>query len=167
MTITPEILDEAKQLRADGMSWTDIARRFGLGKDSIRRRLGSDAEVENPGTRADRTIDAKTLARAKQLREKGIHWTVTARRLGVGYYALRCLLDADWAEKQRERKRMGAGENMPFVHNTREPDKPTAAEVSAALKRIPEDTRDMTAIAFGDPIYERSALYRKQMGLSA
>lgn len=32
-------------------------------------------------------------------------------------------------------------------------------------EEIPDDRRDLTARTFGDPIFERSALYRKQEGM--
>ena len=40
--------------------------------------------------------------------------------------------------------------------------KPPAPDLMARLAEIPADTRDLTSRICGDPIFERSALYRRQ-----
>ena len=42
--------------------------------------------------------------------------------------------------------------------------RPTPAELRKAVLSIPKDTRDITGLLAGDPLFERSALYKKQRG---
>jgi hypothetical protein len=59
---------------------------------------------------------------------------------------------ADMREMTRLRRQAG----IPAREIT-----PNPNDVAARLAEIPRDTRSLTSRVFGDPLFERSALYRK------
>lgn len=104
------------------------------------------------------------------MRRADIDWTAIGKFFGVDRLCIRRLIDPEWAERRRERVRIWDRKRSPRVKVARvEPDpveedepaphKPTAAEILAARRLIPEyDDRDLTGKFFGDPISSRSAL---------
>ena len=109
------------------------------------------------------------IERARALQTEGWSWRRIGDLLGIHNETLRRNCDPAYAEhrKAKDRKRV-RDRGTTGVHATRNAVEPNGehrerfrAEIGARLAEIPPDTRSLTARAFGDPIFERSALYRK------
>lgn len=111
------------------------------------------------------TDDEITEARA--MRKNGMAWYRIGKVFGVAEDTVRAAIEPGFAEMRREQKnlrRRARKENCAFltpVGVSRATREATKNDFLARLAEIPPDTRSLTARAFGDPIFQRSALYRK------
>lgn len=93
--------------------------------------------------------------RVIQMRRAGLTWTEIGREFCVDRRAVRRAVESNFAieHKKRIAESKGKGGSQyiePWVDPT--PDVPNW-----------RDTRDITGRVFGDPVFERSALYKKMM----
>jgi hypothetical protein len=97
-------------------------------------------------------------ARAEKMRANGETWTAIGREFGVDPKTAKTRLDPAYREKRRIRCRSAnPGVMRSYVKS----------EPIENVPPVPPDTRGLTARAFGDPIFERSALYAKLYGGAA
>jgi transposase len=90
----------------------------------------------------------------KAMRKHGNSQRTIARRLGISTAFVRKTVDP-------------ASYYATLARSTRGdygPNKPTPEETAARLAERPKDTRTPQERLLGEPIYERSALYRRQHG---
>jgi hypothetical protein len=92
--------------------------------------------------------EEQIIEAARAMRKKNWTWVHIARQLGV---------DREWLkERLSEPTRGRSKRGIALVRQVERDAQMRKAE-------IPEDRRDLTARIFGDPIFERSALYQKMM----
>jgi hypothetical protein len=97
--------------------------------------------------------------KAVDMRGHGSGWAEIERATGITVSRLRHRLDPVY-RRQHAANRAG----MRAIAGIRVEHNPTPAEFARLLASIPRDTRGLTARILGDPIPERSALYRKMGG---
>ena len=108
--------------------------------------------------------ERQILAEARKLRRRGVPWYKVAQRLrpyGVGEFWLRQRADPGYADKRRAYNCYRL-KPIPLRLLPEEPPPLTQAQLRLRRK-MPQDTRDLTARLMGDPLPGRSALDR--MGL--
>jgi hypothetical protein len=89
---------------------------------------------------------------ARVMRRKRWSWAYISHCLGV---------DKEWLKRK-------LGEPNGRGKRGISAERRVAIDAAARKAEIPEDRRDLTGRIFGDPLFERSALYRKmQSGASA
>lgn len=98
-------------------------------------------------------------ARAEKMRANGETWTTIGREFGVDPKTAKTRLDPAYREKRRARRQ---STSPNFMRG-----KVERVDRIMEIPPIPADTRGLTARTFGDPIFERSALYAKMHGSAA
>lgn len=110
--------------------------------------------------------------RIDSMRASGLSWDEIGKELRVGWRLLmwhyapeRAAYHAERHRKAAERQRrvMGVTEGRPSSYAKRGRDG-AWVNVDVLGELPPPDTRDLTARIFGDPIFERSALYKIRIG---
>ncbi|KRB22692.1 hypothetical protein ASE05_16035 [Mesorhizobium sp. Root172] len=95
----------------------------------------------------------------------GMSYSSIARHFGTTATTVRCWLDPKYADHCRERvsrnRKILKGTNATPVHTYR---CPPVEDIAARLAEIPPDTRTLTQRLCGDPLPQRSALYKMQSG---
>ena len=103
---------------------------------------------------------------ARKMRAAGAQWKQIAQRFGIDYHTVQARLDPEYAARRnakknycRFRQRQGDEVLDPAARSmVRSVDD---SEVARRLAEIPEDTRTPAQRLMGEPIFERSALYRR------
>ena len=96
------------------------------------------------------------------LSQAGMSMAAIARALGISEHSIRGVVSPDYVEKRRERDReRRQGEKALTGFRSRSV-KIDPIAVRKAINSIPADTRNLTQRLLGDPLFERSALYKKQ-----
>lgn len=75
-----QLLAWARVLRADGLTWSAIAKRLGVNPRWFKRR--QEALGFPPGP-VGRITNPTNMQRVQEMRDKGIRWKLIARELGV------------------------------------------------------------------------------------
>lgn len=99
--------------------------------------------------------------KAQAMRDEGMSFARIGKHFGITDMTVMCRLDEKYAEYRRKRINRLRGYSHPVRFTLAPERRPPKEDVAARLAEIPPDTRSLTAKIFGDPIPERSALYRK------
>lgn len=99
------------------------------------------------------------IEEARRMRESGQSWRAIGRAFGVRECTVMAALDPIYAERRRQMMRDWRAKNGRSLtcFDAYRPERVDPRKIPP----IPRDTRDLTAFICGDPIFERSALYRK------
>jgi DNA-binding MarR family transcriptional regulator len=107
-------------------------------------------------------LDAEQIGRARLWRNLGISWGEIGRRFGCKPDTVQRALDEVFRAKEQKRsKNRPSRKKRDGVRERRDGYRPTEEEYRAAAALIPKEDRDLTGRMFGDPMFCRSALYRK------
>jgi hypothetical protein len=100
--------------------------------------------------------------KAQAMRDQGMAFARIGEYFGITDMTVMCRLDEKYAEYRRRRINKLRGRDGPPLRLTLAPERrPPKEDVAARLAEIPPDTRSLTQRLFGDPLPQRSALYRK------
>lgn len=104
--------------------------------------------------------------RVMELRKAGKTWQEIADALGVSSTTAHMAGDPSYEQKRinRDRARRAELTNSNGIHKRFDPSRISAADAQRIVAGIPADTRNPIQRMFGDPPYERSALYQKMQG---
>lgn len=95
------------------------------------------------------------LALATRMQASGMNFAQLARVFGLSPDTIHCRLDPDYRFKRAQDKRPKYQSAVyAFRHYG---DRVKEDQIAALRASIPDDTRDFTARAFGDPVFARSA----------
>jgi hypothetical protein len=153
--------DKIASLRAEGVSWRDIAVICGVGYTNLRKKMDPDY--------VPRTVSIREQIRARAdevnaMRADGMTWTAIAEVLKVGVGNLRFAMDPEFVDRananRRERRRHTIREHHEQFKNVKPMNFRIEDPRDVRGEWAPPDTRDLTGRIFGDPIFERSALGR-------
>jgi len=101
------------------------------------------------------------LEQVRALRSVGVNWLQIQKRTGISIDRARRVLDPAWAERRRvsvnSSRRARKGRADPDDVENHIP----AAEVARLRRLVPPDTRAPSAKLMGDPLPERSALFKR------
>lgn len=119
-------------------------------------------------------LTEEQIETARQLHSDG--WTISRirDRMGCCYHTIRRIIDPDYAvtrrikvNEARHKRNASEARSLPPRKTGRE--NATSINIkedaAARLAEIPADTRTLTGRLAGDPLFERSALYKKMKGL--
>lgn len=127
-------------------------------------------------------LTPEQLETARALRNAGFGWTTVAQRTGATYYSVRAELDPGYREMAARHVREARQYHRARLKQTRRVTDPkraeyhapgfTAGQLHEPTPVVPRDVlfereramqapRSLTAITFGDPTFERSALGKK------
>jgi hypothetical protein len=103
-----------------------------------------------------------------KMRKSGMSWNAIAKELHVSSETVRMSIDEDYAERRRiannaRRKARYVPKRIHMVEQ-RPPAPDAHRAIELAASRAKRDTRTPFQRAFGDPPFERSALYQKMQG---
>lgn len=105
-------------------------------------------------------LTPEQIKEARDLRRsEGMAWHRIAERLGVNAETIQRQIDSEYVVRTKER-RCRSVNGLPRIEQRS--GRPTEAEFLIARNLIPPDDRDLTAVLMGDPVSQRSALYRRQ-----
>lgn len=129
--------EKAAQLRADGLSMGAIATALDVGKSTIcewLRGVPSGKMADDPKVEAGENLRSEVI---RLYLDEGMDLASTKETTG-----------ARWNQVHR------------WILEIRQCEADAKVE---ALRKLPPDTRTPGQILMGEPVYERSALYQKQM----
>ena len=115
-------------------------------------------------------VDDDALDRARRLRKSGANWNEIERATGISLEKLRRRLEPGYAVAQNAKSNArwkaanrGADRKAPHPGSSRANHYGVnAAEAAYRLSLVPPDTRTLSARLMGEPLFERSALYKRQ-----
>jgi len=104
------------------------------------------------------------LDQIRQMLASGKSWQTIADALGTTYSTIRMKLDPEFARNRKDRVNQARRQL-----NQRKAYEPKLPQRRVMMKDIdpdqippqPRDTRNLTGRLFGDPVFERSALYQR------
>ena len=106
------------------------------------------------------------IEEARALRRDGFTWVALGRLMGANPDTARFYCDDEYRERRRARK-WNQGRTRYLPSDVRvEPNRVDPELIRALRSAIPVDDRDLTARFFGDPVYSRSSLAKKQQAQS-
>jgi hypothetical protein len=141
--------DRIMALRSEGVSWRDIAVICGVGYTNLRKKMDPDY--------VPRTVSIREQIRARAdevnaMRAEGMTWTAIVERANAN---------------RRERRRHTIREHHEQFKNVKPMNFRIEDPRDVRGEWAPPDTRDLTGRLLGDPIYQRSALYKIRSGNDA
>jgi hypothetical protein len=160
--------DRIMALRAEGVSWRDIAVICGVGYTNLRKKMDPDY--------VPRTISIREQIRARAdevnaMRAEGKTWAAIAEILKVGVGNLRFAMDPEFVDRananRRERRRHTIREHHEQFKNVKPMNFRIEDPRDVRGEWAPPDTRDLTGRLLGDPLPGRSYLDRMRAGQSA
>lgn len=109
------------------------------------------------------------LAQAREMRDAGASWREIVRATGVPMPTLQMHIDPNFnVEAYRKKRRESDARHREKHYEAPKGHRPHSvvlanirSDAAARLAEIPPDTRTITGVLFGDPIFERSALGRE------
>jgi uncharacterized protein (DUF433 family) len=177
LTLSVRQREQIAKAYASGSRPMEIAEEYGISRAAVnviakRRGIPPHNPRVSEAKQGLKTFAPQHVKEIEELRQAGWNPTRIAKHFGVARDTVLRAIDPAYRARRNAQiasnKGYGYADHRRIIHSvlSQGTERSVARDAERLLASVPDDTRCLTARTFGDPIFERSALYAKQKGNS-